>query len=124
MSPGFGGLAAVIAAAVTFVGVARTVKTQRESNRKQQWWERARWGLDLTLSEDGTSRTVGLEVLDALGRSEYATEHEVEVIRAAVLPTLDAYEEGTGHEVEEPNDGDVTDPEADLSQDDAQEGPS
>lgn len=76
------------------------------------------------MSADGTSRTVGFEVLDALGRSEYASEHEVEVIAAALLPTLDDYGEGTGHEVDEADDGDVTDPEAHLSHDDAKEGPS
>jgi len=124
MSPGFGGLAAVIAAAVAFGGVIRTVKAQRETNRKQQWWERARWALDLTLSEDSTSRTVGFEVLDALGRSEYATEHEVEVIAAAVLPTLEAYGEMTGHDLDEDDDGSPPGPGAHLSQDDDQEGPS
>lgn len=46
------------------------------------------------------------------------------MIRAAVLPTLDAYGEMTGHDVDEAEDGGVTDPEADLSQDDAKEGPS
>jgi hypothetical protein len=124
MSPGFGGLAAVIAAAVAFGGVGHTVKAQRETNRKQQWWERARWALDLTLSEDSTSRTVGFEVLDALGCSEYATEHEVEVIAAAVLPTLEAYGEMTGHDLDEDDDGGPPGPEAHLSQDDDQEGSS
>lgn len=71
MSPGFGGTAAVVAALVAFFGVSRTVSVQREANRKQQWRERARWALDLTLAEDTTTRAIGLEVLDALSRSEY-----------------------------------------------------
>lgn len=76
---------------VAFFGVSRTVSVQREANRKQQWWERARWALDLTLAEDTTTRAIGLEVLDALSRSEYAGEHEFEVVEAAIAPTLDAY---------------------------------
>ena len=91
MSPGFGGLAAVVAAVVAFLGVGRTVKAQREADRKQQWWDRARWALDLTLAEDTTTRTIGLEVLDALSRSEYAGQHEFEVVDAAITPTLEAY---------------------------------
>lgn len=93
MSPGFGGLAAVLAATIAFLGVSRNVKVQREANRKQQWWERARWALDLTLNDDSTTRTVGFEVLDALAGSEWAREHEYDVIEAAIGPTLDAYEE-------------------------------
>lgn len=41
-SPGFGGTTAVVAAAIAFVGVGRTVGVQREAHRKQQWRERAR----------------------------------------------------------------------------------
>ena len=93
MSPGFGGLAAVAAASIAFFGVSRNVKVQREANRKQQWWERAKWALDLTLNDDSTTRTVGFEVLDALASSEWAREHEYDVIEAAVGPTLEAYEE-------------------------------
>ena len=43
------------------------------------------------MKEDTTTRVVGLEVLDALAHSEYASEHESEVIDAAVAPTLEAY---------------------------------
>ena len=78
---------------VAFWGVSRTVKVQRDANRKQQWWERARWALDLTLYDESTTRAVGFEVLAALAGSEWASEHEAEVIDAAVGPTLQAYEE-------------------------------
>jgi hypothetical protein len=90
-SPGFGGLAAVVAAVVAFIGVSRTVKAQREATRRQQWWERARWALNLTLDDESSTRAVGFEVLDALANSEYAEEHEAEVIDAAVNATLEAY---------------------------------
>lgn len=93
MSPGFGGAAAVLAAVIAFAGVSRNLKAQRNANRKQQWWERARWALDLTLDDDSSTRAVGFEVLDALARSEYADEHEAEVIDAAVSATLAAYAE-------------------------------
>ncbi|KQY61435.1 hypothetical protein [Nocardioides sp. Root140] len=119
-SPGFGGLAAVVAASIAYAGVKRSVRSQRDANRKQQWWERARWALDLTLSEDTTTRTIGLEVLDALGRSEYAGEHEYDVVEAAVAPTLEAYADETGRDYED--DGLGTGDEAHLNTDNDQDG--
>jgi hypothetical protein len=92
MSPGFGGTAAVVAAGIAWAGVNKSVKAQRQVNRKQQWWERARWALDLTLNDDSITRAVGFEVLDALANSEWATEHETDVIDAAVAATLDGYD--------------------------------
>lgn len=99
MSPGFGGSAAVCAAVLAFTGVHLTVRAQRHANRKQQWWERARWALDLTLSSETTTRTVGLDVLEALSRSEYAGEHEFEVVDAAVARALDQYAPRAGAKV-------------------------
>lgn len=78
-------------ASIAYVGVRKSVRAQREATRKQQWWDRARWALDLTLSDDSTSRSIGLAVLDALGSSEFATEHEFELVEAALAPTLEAY---------------------------------
>lgn len=93
MSPGFGGLAALAAAAVAYRGAVRSIRNQRASTRKEQWWDRARWALDLTLSESGEERAVGFAVLEALASSEWAEEHETDVIAAATEPTLEAYED-------------------------------
>ncbi|WP_375000148.1 hypothetical protein [Aeromicrobium sp. CTD01-1L150] len=91
MSPGFGGLAAVVAATIAYVGVHKTVKSRRAADRKAQWWDRARWALDLTLYDGSEHREVGYSVLEALGQSEYAAEHETDLIDAALDRTLDAY---------------------------------
>lgn len=106
-SPGFGGVAAVVAAAIAYAGVRRSVQAQREASRKQQWWDRAHWALDLTLSDDSTGRAIGIEVLDALGRSEFASEHEFDLVEAATAPSLEAYRATT--------DGDIAPGEADLN---------
>lgn len=87
-SSGFGGTAAVVAACIAFLAASRSVRGQRETARKQQWWDRARWALDLTLSEESLRREVGIGVLDALGSSEFADEHEVDLVEAAIRPTL------------------------------------
>lgn len=112
LSPGFGGLAAVLAASIAFEGLRRSVKAQRETARKEQWWDRARWALDLTLSDQSSTREVGYGVLEALAESEYAAEHEAEVIDAALERGIGAYdpEDGLDESSETLGDGDADEP--------------
>jgi len=83
LSPGFGGAAAVGAAVIAFVAARRQAEVNRVASRKEQWWKRAEWALNLTLSDKSENRIVGLDTLDALSRSEWAAEHEGDVIAAA-----------------------------------------
>lgn len=98
-SPGFGGGAAVLAAVIAYGAASRAALVQRENGqkdraqrdrneRKAQWWHRAEWALDLTLNEDEEARIVGFRVLDALAGSEWAGEHEGDVIAAATERAL------------------------------------
>lgn len=91
-TPGFGGAAAVVAAAIAYAGVRRNARVQREASRKEQWWDRAKWALDLTLSNVPEEREVGYAMLDALADSEWAQEHESDVIAAATEPALATYQ--------------------------------
>jgi hypothetical protein len=97
LSPGFGGAAAVLAAAIAFVAARRQAEVNRIAGRKEQWWKRAEWALDLTLSDKSENRIVGLDTLDALSRSEWAAEHEGDVIAAATEWALGAPEPGDEH---------------------------
>jgi hypothetical protein len=83
LSPGFGGAAAVLAAVIAFLAARRQAEVNRVAGRKEQWWKRAEWALNLTLSDKSENRIVGLDTLDALSRSEWAAEHEGDVIAAA-----------------------------------------
>ena len=98
-SPGFGGAAAVVAAGLALAGAVWASRVQRnnakadrnlkeKTDRKDQWWQRAKWALDYTLSDDPEKRVVGFKVLEALGNSEWANEHEADVIAAATERTL------------------------------------
>jgi hypothetical protein len=100
-SPGFGGVAAVIAALIAFLAArqsAREAGRQEEQNRQQrtradrkaQWWARAQWALDLTVSGDTDKATIGHRVLSSLAESEWADEHEADVIAAATIEALEA----------------------------------
>lgn len=100
-SPGFGGLAAVVAAVIAYRAARKAADTQRtnaakdreqreRAERKNQWWARAQWALDLTLSPDTETRTVGYDMLDALAGSEWADQHEADLIAAATDRALGA----------------------------------
>jgi hypothetical protein len=88
LSPGFAGAAAVLAAVIAYLAARRQAAVNRETARRDQWWDRARWALDLTLIDDPECRIIGLATLGALATSEWAAEHEGDVIAAATERVL------------------------------------
>lgn len=106
-SPGFGGVAAVAAAGIAFGAATLAARSSREqakedrdqrtaAERKSQWWSRAQWALDLLKDNDSAVRAMGLRVLAALGESQWAGEHEGDIIDAATQDALDAEPETVG----------------------------
>ena len=87
-SAGFGGTAAIVAAAIAYRAARANAARQQWVDRKVQWWARAQWALERILSEDHRTQAIGLDMLDALGRSEWAGEHEETLIDAAVAGAL------------------------------------
>ncbi|TFD12873.1 hypothetical protein E3T35_06180 [Cryobacterium sp. TMT1-2-2] len=78
-SPGFAGCLAVVAAVIAYIATTK-------NSRKEQWWKRAEYALNLTLAEEETTQITGLEMLDAL---ESKTEPERAFIKAATQWFLD-----------------------------------
>lgn len=72
-SPGFAGCLAVVAAVIAYIATTKNA-------RKEQWWKRAEYALNLTLAEEETTQITGLEMLDAL---ESKTQPERAFIEAA-----------------------------------------
>lgn len=58
-SPGFAGCLAVVAAGIAYIATTKNA-------RKDQWWKRAEYALNLTLAAEETTQITGLEMLDAL----------------------------------------------------------
>ncbi len=75
------GVAALVALAVGLV----TVRQRREADRRDQWWKRAQWALDLVLSpsESEPRAAVGFAVLERLAMSDLARREELLVLEAA-----------------------------------------
>lgn len=87
-SAGFGGTAAIVAATIAYRAARAGARRQQWVDRKVQWWARARWALERALSDDLREQEVGLDMLDALGRSEWAGEHEADLIDVVVTRSL------------------------------------
>lgn len=89
-SPGFAGVAAVIAAAIAFFGVRHTA-------RLNAWWQRAEWALDLLTREnvDDEQYVTALAALRVLQGSRLAKREEQRFLREIVdATTLDPLGDG------------------------------
>jgi hypothetical protein len=58
------------------------------ADRRDPWWKRAQWALDLAPAEDTSRRRVGLAVLVHLAKSRLARTDETEMIAAAWVDEL------------------------------------
>lgn len=81
LGPVVTGVAALVALAVGLV----TVRQRREADRRDQWWKRAQWALDLVMSpsESESQAAVGFAVLERLASSDLARREELLVLEAA-----------------------------------------
>ncbi|WP_347352811.1 hypothetical protein [Intrasporangium sp.] len=64
-TPGFAGIAAVIAAVIAYRGVRRTNRNDADLAAANQWWDQARWASE-RLSGDSRSAAIGLAAFDQL----------------------------------------------------------
>lgn len=94
-SAGFGGTAAVLAAGIAFIGVRRTSRVQRDNARKDQWWDRLKWAVDLILAGDEAKANVGLSALDAIAKTPGFDADEQRFLRAVTQLFLLEDESGT-----------------------------
>lgn len=88
LGPPATGLAATVA---LIVGVA-TVRQRTKADRRDQWWKRAQWALDLALCGNN-SAVIGLSVLEHLAESDLAGPDEAEMLEAAWRLLLDSLAE-------------------------------
>lgn len=87
---------AVLAATIAYFAARHSASSNRKqaeqdreqrkiSDRKDQWWARAEWALNQTV---GANPELGYRVVNALRESEWADEHEADVIAAATEDAL------------------------------------
>ncbi|MFC9350268.1 hypothetical protein [Arthrobacter sp. NPDC057013] len=69
-------LAAVIAAWIAW----RTLAQRREADRRDQWWKRTQWAIDLAMDRDSSRAVVGLVALKHLAASDLCTDEDYELL--------------------------------------------
>jgi hypothetical protein len=91
-----GPVATAAAAIVALIVGSFTVWQRGNADRRDQWWERTRWALDLAIGDDskGTNRSeVGMATLTYQLRSRLAKTEETEFLSTCVVsilsPTID-----------------------------------
>ncbi|MDN3904635.1 hypothetical protein [Arthrobacter sp. YD2] len=62
---------------------AAALEQRREADRRSEWWARAQWAIDASLSEDPHRQETGLGVLNLLAQSDLAGEEEAAIISIA-----------------------------------------
>ena len=79
----FGPLAILLTAVITGVFAWRNIRDRREADQRSQWWSRAEWALDASMSEDPPRQEIGLGVLDSLAGSDLAGPEELAILEVA-----------------------------------------
>ena len=94
-------LAAVIAAWIAW----RTLAQRRQADRRDQWWKRTQWAIDLAMDRDFSRAIVGLVALKHLAASDLCTDEDYEMldkIGGAKIDALTLSEESAGRTASKP----------------------
>lgn len=89
-------LAALIGAAISLrtlqqraAADAAALAQQREADNRSEWWNRAQWALDSSLSAEPRRAELGLGILAVLAESGLASPEELGIITVAWADPLD-----------------------------------
>ncbi|CAQ01084.1 hypothetical protein B5P19_00065 [Clavibacter sepedonicus] len=75
--PPAAGIFALIGAGLAYGAATVAARVSRRSAERQEWWDRAKWALDLVMSSDEADREVGLAAIEVLVAEATTTEAEM-----------------------------------------------
>lgn len=81
----WGPIATAGSAGVVLLAAAITVRQRNRADRKDQWWKRTQWAMDLTLSDDEEAQVLGLAVLEQQIGSRLADDEDVKLLEVPIL---------------------------------------
>ena len=82
-------LAAIVAAIIGLL----TLKQRSQADMRSEWWVRAQWALDASLSDNPKRAEVGLNIMSVLAASQLAQREEIEILSAAWEEPLESAEQ-------------------------------
>lgn len=72
---------ATLFAAVVAGGIAVAALVQRHrADKRDQWWKRAQWAMDLAINGDLPAKSVGIQALTKIGESKLLAREEEEFL--------------------------------------------
>lgn len=80
-----------LGALAVLLGAGLTVRQRYRADRKEQWWVRTQWGLDLVVSGDEDKLVLGLEVLAQQAVAHVADREDAAFIDQVLTPVTDDY---------------------------------
>ena len=80
-------------AALVLAAAAATVRQRDRADRKEQWWKRTQWALELVLRPDQDAQVLGLEVLAQQIRAKVADREDAAVVADVLQPWVDFYQD-------------------------------
>lgn len=104
--------ATLVSAALVLLGAGMTIRQRRRADRKEQWWSRTQWALDLLVSGRSERALLGAQVLAHQVQWPTADDEDAALVRDVVTPTVDGFLRGL----------DTTWPSDDTDKDDEPEG--
>ena len=78
-------------AVLVLLGAGITVRQRYRADRKDQWWTRTQWALDLVVSGDEDSVVLGLQVLAQQAAARTADAEDASFIAEVLTPLVDSY---------------------------------
>jgi hypothetical protein len=99
----FSPLSTLVAAAIAGWIAWRTLAQRREADRRDQWWQRTQWAIDLAMDRDFSRAVVGLIALKHLAGSDLCTADDYEMldkIGGAKIDALTLSEKSAEREVQ------------------------
>jgi hypothetical protein len=72
---------ATLVAALIAAGIAAVTLVQRHrADKRDQWWKRAQWAMDLAINGELPAKLVGVKALSQLGQSKLLAREEEEFL--------------------------------------------
>lgn len=80
-----------VAALLVLTGAGITVRPRYVADRRDQWWKRTQWALELVLSGEEDAAVPGLQVLPQQAAAKTAHVEDARFITQVLQPLVDRY---------------------------------
>ncbi len=81
-------LAVLVAAIVAAIVGLLSLRQKARSDNRSEWWRRAQWALDASLSRSRSEAEMGQKAIEILGHSELASREELALLKVGTEDAL------------------------------------